>query len=299
MSIDQTMSRELEQKVRKLGELVKQSQQPPPDDSSLWSQCQRLCRPMLGTEIEAGLLQDLRRSFDEGYQPHLISLTATARSLRRRGVFADLARHETRVTLHAGRWPHTGRTGDPWPVSIGPGWMFSSEAFATTDTAVITEHGTAAGVQPISPGQTPGRLAEDIIAAIDRNPDTCGGGVMPTAVAEVPFADSQLVGGPGVLSLIHDGDHGTATFQQQLTALVDDRLHARQHERGVETTVFASRRDDLLTRTHGPLTHHRAGLLVFSGGHQVSTDTVVSIHIHLLPGKCPPMAAPVRHRQTG
>lgn len=60
--------------------------------------------------------------FNEGYQPHLISLTATARSLRRRGVFADLVRHETRVSLHAGRWPRTGRAGDPWPVSIGP-WL--------------------------------------------------------------------------------------------------------------------------------------------------------------------------------
>jgi len=172
--------------------------------------------------------------------------------------------------------------------------MFGSEAFATTDTAVITEHRSAAGAQPIPPGQTPDGLAEDIIAAIDRNPDSCGGRVMPTAVAEVPIADSQVVAGPGVLSLIHDGDHGATTFQQQLAALVDDRLH----ERGVEMTVFAGRRDDLLTRTHGLLTHHRAGLLVFSGGHQVPADTVVSIHIHLMPGTCPPMAAAVRPRRT-
>jgi hypothetical protein len=299
MILDQTTWRELEQKTRKLGELTKQSRQPAPDGNALWAQCRRLCRPVLSAEIDPGLLQRLHHAFHEGYQPHLISLTATASSLRRRGLFADLARHETRVALYTGRWPHTGRTGDPWPVSVGPGWMSGSEAFATTDTAVITEHRTAASPRPVPPGQTPDALAADIIAAIDHNPDSCGGSVMPTAIAEVPFADSQVVGGPGLLSLIHDGEHGAPTFQQQLAALVDGRLHAREHKRGVEMTVFAGRRDDLLTRTHGLLTHHRAGLLVFSGGHQVPADTVVSIRVHLLPGTCPPMAVAVRHRPAG
>jgi hypothetical protein len=288
MPIDRTIWRELEQIARRLGTDNKSAGFPPAADDALWKLCQRECPPIRGVQLDDELLHAVRHAYHDGYRPYLINLTQTIRSLRRRGYFADVIRSDSRTTLVAGRWPHTGRDQDHWPVSVDPGWRHGPEAFATTDTAMVVAHRGGQQPQPVPPGTTAAQLAELVIDAIERDPDSCGGQVMPTAIADAIFDHSQIAPGAGTLSLMHDGEHGAATFQRQLAALVDDRLASRQGlERGVEFTVFSGDRDASMIRTHGLLTHHRAGSLVFSCGHRVAVAEVVSIHFHLLPGRCP------------
>jgi hypothetical protein len=279
MTISVTAHRATEEHLRRYGALLKRDSRGPLDDQGLWDYVRQL-NAQLPEHVDAGLLPGFRHAFDAGFQPHLVDLHATASRLRALGLHTEMQRAGTEVVLAAGRLPHAGTNDDPWPVEVGPRWECGTDVLGHTDTLTV---GRTDGINrcAVPAGSTPPQVAELAIRLLDADPDQWEGPVVATTVMPAAFADSQHPADSEALALIHDGVQWTETFQLQLAALVDERLADQQPQRGLIATVFTGEYQvEAVTRTTGLITHRHANQLIFSDGHTLNGDLVLSIHIH-------------------
>lgn len=281
MSLELATRREIETKLVVHGAMLKRDDRPPFTDAGLWEYCRQLSRGELGEQIDPDLLPAFRVAFDHGFQPSTVDLTATMRTLRDMGFYAEIVSDDRHSNLVAGRWPHHGGATDPWPVSAGPGWIGLNSVLAHTDLLTVGRIAAAAS-SPVAPGTTPSQLATAMIRVLNQNPDQWHGQKKTTAVTLVPFPASQSAPGADTLSLIHDGRGLTEIFQQQLTHLLDDLFTGKNPRFGQRATVYSEiPRHELVSKTDGVIIRRNDRQLVFSDGHTINCAFVLAIHLHL------------------